>query len=284
MKRCPTCHRTYPDEAQNFCLEDGTTLVSESPSPQSYDNRSAPTEVMYPSPTATNRVAPPTAPPNAPYIPYPAQKKSSLPWILGGLGLLVVGIAVTLLLLNRSSSTGTTASGSPGVPTSSPTSTPVSTPTTPVSTQTWQPLNGDKFNINMPGTPTKSEQTETTAVGPVQIHMYTLDNGSEGYVVGYSEYPSFVFSQRDADTLLDGARDGAVKNVKGEVLSEHPMSLGKYVGREITGKSPENNFAFTSRLYLANPRMYMLIYLRKGDQPISDDGKKFLDSFEIESQ
>lgn len=136
----------------------------------------------------------------------------------------------------------------------------------------------------MPGTPSKSEQTTTTAIGPVQIHMYTLDSGNEGFVIGYSEYPSYVFSQKDPDALLNGARDGAVNNVKGEVLSERPMSLGSYVGREITGKSAEQGFSFTTRLYLANPRMYMLIYLRKGDQPISDDGKKFLDSFEITSQ
>lgn len=136
----------------------------------------------------------------------------------------------------------------------------------------------------MPGTPKASEQSQTTAVGPVQIHMYTLDNGDEGFVVGYSEYPSYVFSQKDPDALLNGARDGAVGNVKGEVLNERPMSLGNYVGREITGKSAEQGFSFTTRLYLANPRMYMLIYLRKGDQAISDDGRKFLDSFEIKSQ
>lgn len=28
MKRCPVCNRTYTDETQNFCLEDGATLVA----------------------------------------------------------------------------------------------------------------------------------------------------------------------------------------------------------------------------------------------------------------
>lgn len=29
MKRCPTCQRTYPDDAPNFCTSDGTRLVAE---------------------------------------------------------------------------------------------------------------------------------------------------------------------------------------------------------------------------------------------------------------
>jgi hypothetical protein len=32
MKRCPTCQRTYTDESQTFCLDDGATLLSDSAS------------------------------------------------------------------------------------------------------------------------------------------------------------------------------------------------------------------------------------------------------------
>ena len=28
MKRCPSCNRTYTDVSLNFCLEDGTPLIS----------------------------------------------------------------------------------------------------------------------------------------------------------------------------------------------------------------------------------------------------------------
>ena len=34
MKRCTTCNRTYPDEAPDFCPQDGTHLVRENASPQ----------------------------------------------------------------------------------------------------------------------------------------------------------------------------------------------------------------------------------------------------------
>jgi hypothetical protein len=277
MKHCPVCNRNYPDDAQNFCLDDGTTLVSAGASSQnSYVNRSAPTEVMSPAPT-TEKMGAPTAPP---FISYPAQKKSALPWILGIAGLLVIGIIVTVVLVSKSSG-GSGTSGTSSVTNNS--STPTSSPTTTPNSQSWETLNADKFNVSMPGTPSKSDQTQTTIAGAVPVRTYTLDKGSEAYIVAYSEYPSAVFNSENSDTILNGARDGAVNNVHGQVLSERPLSQGSYVGREITGKAPDQNFGFTIHLYLANPRMYMLIYLKQGDQPITDDGRKFLDSFKITS-
>src|SRR5215212_564495 len=35
MKRCPTCQRTYPDDAPGFCVNDGTPPATEEP--QAYD-------------------------------------------------------------------------------------------------------------------------------------------------------------------------------------------------------------------------------------------------------
>jgi hypothetical protein len=104
MKSCPVCNRVYSDDAQNFCLNDGATLVSAGAPPQNpYADRSAPTEVMYPAPS-TERMGAPTAPPIfAPQIP---PKKNALPWILTIAGLVVVGIIVTIVLvLSKSSRT-----------------------------------------------------------------------------------------------------------------------------------------------------------------------------------
>lgn len=113
MKRCPTCNRTYTDEALNFCLEDGTPLV----------NAAAPVGDPY----ATIRYDPhPTTPPpadvyrqQAPLLnqvelsaqprqwsPLPAmppkRKSNAVWWILGGimvLAIIVVGAAIMILAL-----------------------------------------------------------------------------------------------------------------------------------------------------------------------------------------
>jgi hypothetical protein len=251
MKRCPVCQRTYPDDAQNFCLDDGATLLSENaPQQNPYGNRASPTQVMYPAPPTQGMVAPQTPL----FASYTAPKRNALPLVIGVAGLVIVGIIVAIVLVLKGAGAAT-----------------------------WQTFNGDKFSVNMPGTPVKSEQTQTTVAGPISIKMNTIDRGSEAYAVGYTEYPSVIFDSQSGDALLNGARDGAINNMHGQMLGERAISQGSYTGKEVTGKVPDKNYSFTLQLYLAKPRMYLLIFLKQGDQPISDDGRKFLDSFKITS-
>ena len=37
MKRCPTCNRTFTDDALSFCLDDGAPLLTISDVPSSFD-------------------------------------------------------------------------------------------------------------------------------------------------------------------------------------------------------------------------------------------------------
>jgi hypothetical protein len=148
--------------------------------------------------------------------------------------------------------------------------------------KSWQTLDEAAFKAEMPGAAAKSNQTVPTAAGPITVNLWTLDQKTEGYIVGYSEYPEAVFNARNPKQLLDSARDGAIANVKGKVTDERDITQGSFQGREITGNSPDQNVAFTARVFLAKPRMYMLVFSQLGkDKTISDDGKKFLDSFQI---
>lgn len=148
MKRCPSCDRTYTDASLNFCLEDGTPLVSDS-GPKAdpnatvrYDNRDTnpPKTEIYPSfPPASSPPAPvsprpastarPAAPPSPrqQWAPPPAslpgvaprKKSSAIWWIVGGIavvGVIAVGLAIMLIALasmgsntNNSNNTNTNA-------------------------------------------------------------------------------------------------------------------------------------------------------------------------------
>lgn len=57
MKRCPACQRTYEDDSLMFCLEDGSTLVSEGS-----DASDLPATLIMADPRLTNPVRPETAP------------------------------------------------------------------------------------------------------------------------------------------------------------------------------------------------------------------------------
>ena len=136
MKRCPTCNRTYSDDTQRFCLDDGATLIEEHAS--SFD----------PQATLVIPNAPPTVPPSDPYgsgasqgspgygaaqssygtgsgqgaigsgsgqsqqagswsptpqgfspMPPASAKKNVLPWILGGAAVLVIGLIGLIVII-----------------------------------------------------------------------------------------------------------------------------------------------------------------------------------------
>lgn len=59
MKRCPTCQRTYPDDAPAFCVNDGTRLVNDEAPPAFDPNKT----VMASTPAPPPQYASPAAPP-----------------------------------------------------------------------------------------------------------------------------------------------------------------------------------------------------------------------------
>jgi hypothetical protein len=117
MKRCPTCNQTYADDTMSFCLSDGAPLLSDAGDV----NRSSQATLVYTNPhtgaTAQqrpggtnplhgNQPAPNWSQPQYSMGQQP-QKRSALPWILGGGILLLLifgglaGVAVLLLGSSR---------------------------------------------------------------------------------------------------------------------------------------------------------------------------------------
>lgn len=115
MKRCPSCKRTYKDLSLNFCLEDGTPLISDTP-PHSAKPTAGyraprntaeppPTEIYRPETPLLNQVAGMAQPRPAPqWSPTPQlrpQKKSNAVWwVLGGIAVAgVIGIGLVVMIL-----------------------------------------------------------------------------------------------------------------------------------------------------------------------------------------
>lgn len=127
MKQCPKCHREYPDESMRFCLDDGSLLSTRNdPDPTQYLRTNAtgasPTEILQETPTRdafAETQRPSERPPVqstivSPFAPnllqrealtFPAERKSNrLPLIIVGLGALIIfGILVVIIIINRSS-------------------------------------------------------------------------------------------------------------------------------------------------------------------------------------
>jgi hypothetical protein len=119
MKSCPTCNRTYTDASLNFCLEDGTPLVS-SPAPgfdpnatirytDPRDTGHPPAEVVRQA-APTYQVPPPVASHGSAFgqqqhshlsVPLsPAPKSKAIWWILGSVALIaIIGIGAVIMII-----------------------------------------------------------------------------------------------------------------------------------------------------------------------------------------
>lgn len=118
MKRCPSCNRTYTDTSLNFCLEDGTPLVSDvapASNPNATVRYPAPRHTSEPPPTEIYRqkpllnqvpemLQPRPAPPQWSPTPQlrPQKKSNAIWWVIGGIavvGILGVGLIIMMLAL-----------------------------------------------------------------------------------------------------------------------------------------------------------------------------------------
>ncbi|HYE65157.1 MAG TPA: hypothetical protein VD966_06220 [Pyrinomonadaceae bacterium] len=118
MKRCPTCNRTYTDDALSFCLDDGAPLLSVgNPSssdpnatvlyPGARETNPQPTQAYQPQAATGSQAAPqPNWVPMPPSPPaQPARRRNPLPWIIGGVVLgvvMVIGAIVVLAIIGAS--------------------------------------------------------------------------------------------------------------------------------------------------------------------------------------
>ena len=148
----------------------------------------------------------------------------------------------------------------------------------------WETLNEGGMTVQMPGTPQKQTQNVDTAVGSVAFNTYSVQNGSEAFIVGYNDFPDNpAIRNADPEGLLDKARDGAVQNVNGKVTSEKAVTMNGHPGKEFSGESTTPQEAtFTARVYWDAPRLYQVLYIRpKTASAPSENGQKFLDSFQL---
>ena len=75
------------------------------------------------------------------------------------------------------------------------------------------------------------------------------------FMVAYCDYPQHVVDAGFPEKMLDGARDGAVRNVHGELLSETVFDFNGYEGRELHVKvNPKA--AMRMRMTLVDRRLY----------------------------
>ncbi|WP_347925850.1 hypothetical protein [Pontimicrobium sp. SW4] len=142
------------------------------------------------------------------------------------------------------------------------------------------------FIAKFPDEPKKTVQEVPTAIGNIDMHMFmyqpTDNDDNIIYSVIKSDYPKEQFTDADDEynnDVLDGAVNGAVTNVNGQLIFDNKINLNNYPGRNV---KIEIDTAFIYiNTYLVENIMYItqVICLKNNDE--NKDIKRFMESFDI---
>lgn len=153
---------------------------------------------------------------------------------------------------------------------------------------TWQNFKSVEyaFIAEFPKQPVKSVQAVPTAVGDIDMHMFmyqpTGNDDNAIYAVIRSDYPKEQFENADDaynSNVLDGAVNGAVTNVNGQLLFEDKVIFNGFPSRKI--KIDVEGAYIYMNAYLIDNILYItqVICVKENDQ--NKDIKRFMDSFDI---
>jgi hypothetical protein len=137
-----------------------------------------------------------------------------------------------------------------------------------------------KFKIAFPGTPTSSSDNIPTEVGNIEMKSFTYEkSATEAYMVAYSDYPSEMVKQSDAETLLNGAKEGALTSQGATMASEEKITLDGCPGYYFT--AVKDSYHMCYKIFLKENRLYQILMLRDGGYPTKEAIDEFIGSFEF---
>lgn len=138
--------------------------------------------------------------------------------------------------------------------------------------------NEDKFSILLPRTPEYKQETYQSPLGNITLHMYNSYESGINYGVEHFNVPLSV-NISDTKRILNNMRDGALRQISGNLTFQRDITIQNYPGREYIIK--EENFTIISRDYLINRTAYVIIVVAPNNKLPSKNIDKFLDSFTL---
>jgi hypothetical protein len=135
----------------------------------------------------------------------------------------------------------------------------------------------DGFSASFAFEPSKQKQDVPTDAGSFELRAYLAQDGEAAMFVGVCDYGAAV-AGRDPDTVLQGAKKGAVDNVKAHLLSEKKLTFGIYPGVEFVAEN--DTMHFNARVFLVGTTLYQTLTAAPLGKPYGGV-TRFLDSFQL---
>lgn len=150
-------------------------------------------------------------------------------------------------------------------------------------TADWRDFNSTdgKFSVRMPGDPKEETNTIETDSGEITIHLFGVPIGNSDYIVAYSDYPEELVNSKGSTGILESARDGAIGNTKGKLISGEPVELNGFPGLKLVVESPDGTGIAQAMIFLVGNRLYQVFVAAEKDTAYSEENLAFLDSFQF---
>lgn len=133
--------------------------------------------------------------------------------------------------------------------------------------ENWKQISEAGFTVMMPGEPERKGQDGGA--------VFTLVRGSEMFFINYR----LTLSAEQPEQALDLARNGFITTIGGTLIEEKSINVSGHPGREIVfEKLGKTSLA---KIVSAKSILYFVSVTRDESAPLSEDGRKFLDSFRV---
>jgi hypothetical protein len=147
----------------------------------------------------------------------------------------------------------------------------------------WQKISSPegRFTALFRGTPSRQTESAPTPIGSLEFYHYSIETSDGAHSVAYCDFPASLVQNGNLSRMLDGAREGALSKVQGQLLKETKISLNGCRGREFLIKIKEDAFC-RAQIFLARNRMYVVQFLGNRQRVDSKDAEKFFDAFDFD--
>ncbi len=135
----------------------------------------------------------------------------------------------------------------------------------------------DGFSVLFPVAPQQAKRDVPTSAGNFELRSYIAEIEPIALFVGVCDYGATA-QNRDPDTMLQGAKKGALDNSKSHLVREKPITLGIYKGLEFEAESDSAHFY--ARVYLVGTTLYQTLVVYPPDKPYGGT-LPFLNSFQL---
>ncbi|MBD2727758.1 hypothetical protein H6G96_15835 [Nostoc sp. FACHB-892] len=142
-----------------------------------------------------------------------------------------------------------------------------------------------RFTILMPGSPDRNTQSQKTYMGEIDLEIFVAQPPKQqvAYVVAYNDFPYSYGQITDPQTVLNNARDMALKTTKSNLISQRNIrSYNNHPGKEIEYINSGGKIT-KSRMYVAEGRLYqvMAITTKKQQKTLAKTITGYLNSFNV---